>query len=362
MVHIQSEYSERISPKRLAPQRRLPRKDAGNPEAGQRLRLASASERPAPMVAPAEAAGPGSEPVELALSVLRTESLVRLRPTDPRHVAVLAEVSDRWPPILVARTTLTVLDGMHRVAAARRLGNTSILANLFDGDEEEAFVEAVRGNVEHGLPLSPSERAAAARRLLTSKPGRSDRAIGEICGLDHKTVARLREQVRRPTGEIPRLDVRIGRDHRARPVDAASLRVRIAAAISQTPGDSLRQIAKRVGGSPETVRDVRARLARGEDPVPTGARTGEERAMARAPATWPTWMADTACCSAPDAADFAAWFDQAGGITDWQKYVEAVPLSRIYEIADQARAYSEAWRGFAERLEGRSRSAAASQP
>jgi hypothetical protein len=328
MVHIQSEFSgEGLSP------------DVARFESGRKANL-----RLAP------------QPVDLALADLRSESMVRFRAVDPRHVSVLAEVPDRWPPILVARQTMMVLDGVHRVAAARRRGMTSIAARLFEGNEEEAFVEAVRSNVAHGLPLSLSERSWAARRLLAAQPERSDRATAEICGLDHKTVARLREQVRSPTGENPRSDVRIGRDHRARPIDPAGLRVRIAAALADSPEDSLRQIAHRVGASPETVRDVRARLARGEDPVPSGARPAPAGPALPPPSVeWPAWAADSACRSVPDAAEFGAWFDQGAASVDWPGFVEVVPLSRVYEIADQARAYADAWRNFAEALERRTR-------
>jgi hypothetical protein len=206
------------------------------------------------------------------------------------------------------------------------------------------------------LPLSLAERSWAARRLLSSQPDRSDRATAAICGLDHKTVARLRDQVRSPSGEIPRSDVRIGRDHRARPIDAAGLRIRIAAALADAPEESLRQIAHRVGASPETVRDVRARLARGDDPVPSGARhVADPPLPPPPPVVWPAWAADTACRSVPDAAEFGAWFDQGAASLDWRRFVEVVPLSRVYEIADQARAYADAWRHFAEALERRTR-------
>jgi hypothetical protein len=46
--------------------------------------------------------------------------------------------------------------------------------------------------------------------------------------------------------------------------------------IKERPGDSLRQIASASGISPGTVRDVRARLARGEDPVPPRQRQRDE--------------------------------------------------------------------------------------
>lgn len=209
----------------------------------------------------------------------------------------------------------------------------------------------------HGLPLSLTERTSAAGRLLASGPERSDRSIGEICGLDHKTVARLRGQLGCPSGGVPRSDVRIGRDKRARPLDAAGLRVRIAGALSAAPDDSLRQIAKRVGASPETVRDVRSRLAHGEDPIPKGAaRASVDVEPEPAPTSWPVWVGDSACRSVRGAAEFASWFDQGAASLDWRRFIDAVPLSRVYEIADQARAYADAWRIFADAVERRTRS------
>jgi ParB-like chromosome segregation protein Spo0J len=303
---------------------------------------------------------PSRGTVEFVLADLRIEPLVRLGPLDGRHVAALAEVPDRWPPIVVAGASMVVLDGVHRVAAARRRGLASITGHLFAGDDDEAFVVAVRGNAEHGMPLSLAERSRAARRLLDRSPERSDRAIGQICGLDHKTVGRLREGQRRPTGEIPRSDMRVGQDRRARPMDVAALRTRIAAAVSEAPEESLRHIARRVGASPETVRDVRARLSRGDDPVPSGVRGAAAPLLPAAPVRvpLPPWAADSACRSATEATEFAEWFDVGARAVGWQKFVDAVPLSRAYEIADQARTYADAWRDFAEALERRTRSAA----
>jgi hypothetical protein len=325
------------------------------PAAGSPVRRGAAARRPK-----LQLASP-FDCVELPVAGLHTESLVRIRPVDATHVTALAEVSDRWPPIVVAARTMTVLDGIHRVAAARQLGMTSITVHLFEGDDDAAFVEAVRRNVEHGLPLSLAERRRAAGRLLVSAPERSDRVIGEICGLDHKTVARLRDDQRCPTGDVPRSDVRVGRDRRARPVDVVGLRGRIAAALADAPDDSLRQIARRVGASPETVRDVRARLARGEDPVPEGVRAAQpvRPVPIPRPVAVPGWSDDTACRSEPQSAAFAAWFDSGAGAGDWRSFIEVVPLSRAYEIADQAREYANSWRAFAEALDRRTRSEAA---
>jgi len=52
---------------------------------------------------------------------------------------------------------------------------------------------------------------------------------------------------------------RTGRDGRARPVDVAELRARITRAIEEQPTAPLREIARQVGASAETVRSVKAR-------------------------------------------------------------------------------------------------------
>jgi transposase-like protein len=61
---------------------------------------------------------------------------------------------------------------------------------------------------------------------------------------------------------------RIGGDGRVRPLDSAAGRRAAQRLIVDAPDASLREIARRTGISAGTVRDVRDRLRRGEDPVP----------------------------------------------------------------------------------------------
>src|SRR5947209_4522283 len=77
---------------------------------------------------------------------------------------------------------------------------------------------AVHLNVMHGLPLTLSERKAAAQRVLTSYPHWSDRSIGLIAGVSNKTVGKLRGCT---TEEISQLNPRLGRDGKVRPVSPA---------------------------------------------------------------------------------------------------------------------------------------------
>lgn len=195
-----------------------------------------------------------------------------LRPADsPRlggvlehHVRELARHGAPFPPILIQSTTMRVIDGMHRLHAARLKGSTLIRAQLFECDDDCAFVLATAANLSHGLPLTRADRAAAAVRIARTYPQWSDRAVARAAGVSDKTVAALR---RRADSEIPRLDARVGEDGRVRPVDAARGRLAVVRLLSSRPDASLRQIARAAGVSPTTVRDVRDRLRRGEPPV-----------------------------------------------------------------------------------------------
>jgi ParB-like chromosome segregation protein Spo0J len=184
---------------------------------------------------------------------------------DPDHVRLLAETTETLPPILVHRPTMRVIDGVHRLRAARLNGASEIRARLLDCDENAAFVVAVKANVKHGLPLSHSDRLAAAARILASHPQWSDRAVAAATGLSDKTVSRVRAC---STSETAESNTRLGRDGRVRPVDSRSRRQHAATIISRRPTAALREVARTTGLSAATVRDVRQRLERGEDPVP----------------------------------------------------------------------------------------------
>jgi ParB-like chromosome segregation protein Spo0J len=287
---------------------------------------------------------PGS--VVVAVAELETGSAFREGGLCPEHVERLVALGGAWPPIVVMRRGGVVVDGAHRVEAARRLGIARLEAVFFDGGADDAFVEFVRRNVAHGLLLTLPERKHAAVRVLQAHRGWSDRRVAELCGLSPKTVARLRgESAARPTEENAQLDreVRVGRDDRVRPVQRGSVRARVLEALREQPDASLRTIAGAVGVSPETVRLVRMNLAElSEDsPVPP------ESASA------PAWQADAALVSAADGEAFLAWFDQTA-LTDADiARARTVPLSRVYELADEARRRSDLWLRLARTLEAR---------
>ncbi|WP_237405176.1 ParB/RepB/Spo0J family partition protein [Actinacidiphila reveromycinica] len=189
----------------------------------------------------------------------------RLEGEDKTHVLRLAAVETQLPPIMIDRRTMRVIDGIHRLMAASIKGQSYIDVEFFDGSREDAFLKAVEANVEHGLPLTQADRTAAALRILKSHPNMSDRAIAKSTGLGARAVAELR----RSSESVPKLNFRVGRDGKVRPLDAAKGRLRVAELIKENPEASLRQVARRAGVSPATALDVRRRLERGEKPVPS---------------------------------------------------------------------------------------------
>lgn len=219
-----------------------------------------------------EVADPADEysgpPRTLSISALRPGPSAR-RAVDEDHVHRLAETDTPLPPILVHRSTMRVIDGRHRLRAALLRGRETIDVVFFDGSEEHAFIRSVAENIAHGLPLDLAERKAAATRIMATHPELSDRMIATYTGLAARTVAALRL---RSTDEPPRSNVREGLDGRRRPLDATEGRRRAADMIAEHPGASLREVARTAGVSLGTAHDVRARLRRGEDPVPPGRR------------------------------------------------------------------------------------------
>jgi ParB-like chromosome segregation protein Spo0J len=266
---------------------------------------------------------------------------------DPEHVVVLAGILSTLPPITVHAPSMLVIDGVHRVLAARSVGRKTIPAVFFHGTETDAALQAIYFNVAHGKPLTFAEREAAASKVLRMHPTWSDRRIATICGVSPKTVARLRTESMDVGAETRG---RVGRDGKMRAVDPVAVRERIAEALRANPNASNRSIAAENGTSHRTVRDVRERLERGDDilsPRLAARRQQEEEAA--------PLRGDRALTSLPGGAAFTDWLESRMVASDdeWLPFVETVPVSRVYELADTARRCAGTWQRLASALEDR---------
>ncbi|MQY10989.1 Transcriptional regulator NovG [Streptomyces sp. RB5] len=185
----------------------------------------------------------------------------RLGGLDGAYVEQISALGD-LPPIVVQRATMRVVDGAHRLAAARFRGERSIAVTFFEGTDDEAFVAAVRLNIRHGLPLTAHERTAAARRILQAHPDWSDRWLASVCGVSATTVGALRK---RSAGHFEQLNTRVGRDGRRHPLSVAEGRQKAAEIMRGNPRASLREVARQSGISVGTALDVRRKLAAADD-------------------------------------------------------------------------------------------------
>jgi hypothetical protein len=301
----------------------------------------------------AEPLVPMYECERVRVATLRVVQWTREAGLDRAHVAALEQSNGEWDPILIWGRHDVVIDGAHRVEAARRMGIASLRAHRFRGSADDAFVAAVRRNSRHGLPLAMEDRLRATRRILSRRPERSDRWIGDVCAVSAKTVARLRAELRTDP-QMPALDSRVGRDGRVRPLRAAQARERILAALERDPAGSLRAVAAAAGASPETVRKVRRQLAAADDRVladskePLESDSSETRTQLRSDNA----LSDT---------EFMQWF-LSKSIDDWTNFVDSIPLSRVYLVAGAARERAEQWANFALALERRTQGSRGTRP
>ncbi|MFJ9041489.1 hypothetical protein ACIRF8_33605 [Streptomyces sp. NPDC102406] len=317
--------------------------------------------------------GSGRRRATLALHTLLDSDSPRLDGEDAERVRQLAELDAPLPPILVHSATLRVIDGMHRVRAARLRGDDTIEAEFFDGDDgddTDAFALATRLNIAHGLPLTQADRAAAAERLLRARPSWSDRRIAADAGLSAGTVAAIR---RRSTAGDEQLNTRIGRDGRVRPLRATEGRLRASQVIAANPTATLREIAAVAGIATATAKDVRDRMRQGQGPLPAGrapghpgaalpeapVATGAGRATARVPAAAIGSLLPSVCKDPSlrtEAGRTLLRMLSAHSIGDeakWLRLARSVPGHRADLLAQAARRCADHWLRLANELEAR---------
>lgn len=286
-------------------------------------------------------AGSGSErsggaSAVVSLGSLRVSYSPRLVTIDPEHVAALAEVVDLVPALLVDPKTMHVIDGIHRFEAFRQAGRAEVQVRFVECDEFESIALAIQTNTRHGKPLSRTERIAAARLLLSKKPERSDRWLGEVCGLSHTTIAKLRT-----TADGTVSPVRLGRDGRRRPTSSEDGRRLVRQVLTEEPVTTFRDTAKAAGIAPSTAHRVAKGLhADGAPAQPTT--TGLAQ--------------DPAFRSNGEFGRIADWLERTAlDATEVEAYLALVPLGRVYEVADECRTRSRAWAALAANFEKRAR-------
>jgi len=88
-----------------------------------------------------------------------------------------------------------LVDGWHRYEAAKSLDKKDIEANEHQGTLDAAKEFSFDSNLKHGQPLTLNERKEVARFKLIKHTKRSDKWIGEDCGLHSTTIRGIREEL-----------------------------------------------------------------------------------------------------------------------------------------------------------------------
>lgn len=299
--------------------------------------------------------------IEVPISRLLPGDSPRSSPSTA-HIQALAAIRAPLPPIIVHRATMRVIDGIHRLRAAQLRGDETIEVQFFDGDERDAFVLAVRLNSAHGLPLSLADRKAAAQRVIEYHPEWSDRSIAAVVGISDKTVAALRSRMNAASPAE-----RLGRDGLYHPRDRVSGRLRASEMFARNPQASIVEVARAAGISATTAKDVRGRMRRGEDPVPSRHRAQVSAVRQAVRAQRP--RIDRRAVVQRLRSDPSLRFSETGRIllrrldgpgtdpAEWELLARNIPGHCTKAIAELARMCAEDWQRFAAVVESRSAAA-----
>src|SRR5271166_425596 len=141
-----------------------------------------------------------AEVVEIAALTIDDDLFPRER-LDPETVDEYAdgmqEEGARFPPIRLIKLQngpLWLVDGWHRVEAARRLGYTALQARVRPGGWAEAVEAAAASNARHGLKRTNGDKRRAVEMLLALPEWEdaSDREIAKHCKVSNHLVADVR--------------------------------------------------------------------------------------------------------------------------------------------------------------------------
>ncbi|MFC4125909.1 ParB/RepB/Spo0J family partition protein [Nocardia rhizosphaerae] len=294
-----------------------------------------------------------SSPEPTPVDLVKLAYSPRLRGLDNRHIKYLIDTDQALPPIIVNRRSMEVIDGAHRLMAARRRGTPTIMVQFFEGTDAEAFLFAVHANAEQGLPLTREDRQAATRRIVATHPEWSDRMIADMVGISTKTVASIRSC---STDTGTQLNKRLGKDGKMRPLDSTAARLRATEILKLNPNSSLREVARAVGLSPATVRDVKARLRHDQlGPVDQTGQSAEKEILpaATVDVLLNRLRKDPSLTSTDDGRALLRFFAGTIDQRSARRLIQTVPAHQISAAAELANACANIWHEFSVNLANR---------
>lgn len=128
-----------------------------------------------------------------------------IQPRSHIHDAVVAKYAEamrqgnQFPPIIIYydEGKYWLADGFHRFLAKQANDEQTIIAEVRTGSRREAKLFAVGANLDFGFQRSNTDKRRAVERLLHDEEWScwSNREIARRCGVDPKTVNKLRKKL-----------------------------------------------------------------------------------------------------------------------------------------------------------------------
>ena len=158
-----------------------------------------------------------------------TSLQARVRMSEPvlqEYSALLME-GVSFPPVVLFDDgdKKYLVDGFHRVYAAKRVGRDHIQAELHRGSKHEGFMFSLRANAAHGLQRSNEDKRHGVLKLLEDfeYSDKSDREIAALCAVSHTFVARIRAGMKTASVRKPNLMAKPVNSFLKAPAEVATL-------------------------------------------------------------------------------------------------------------------------------------------
>lgn len=120
----------------------------------------------------------------------------QIRKLDPEYVEDLAaayERKDEIPPprvwLIKGRPNHFLTRGFHRIAGAEKAGLRRIECEVKSGTAEEAFADALSGDLGNGRRFTNKEKRLAVKKAMKQYPAWTSRKIADLIGVSHTFVA-----------------------------------------------------------------------------------------------------------------------------------------------------------------------------
>lgn len=198
---------------------------AGN-EINQKSELASVEVGPSEYNQPVNVVLPAlaeERVIEIKLSEIDINQGIQCRAAiDKQVVADYAQRmkdGDIFPPMVVFDIdgVLVLVDGFHRLLAAKRAELKTLRVDVRRGDRKEATRFAVGANAIHGFRWNNDDKRHAVEMILRESQHLSDHTIARLCKVSQPFVGKIRRKSQ--TNELKTVissEVRIGRDGKRR--------------------------------------------------------------------------------------------------------------------------------------------------